>query len=152
MLNNKSECGFSLIELLVATAILGVAVAPLVSGIVQSWRVSLEATRQTRAIMLSQWKLEQQLAEVDFANLQDRSISNCQFESYVPTSDGNFECEVDVEDLPQGTNNFETKEISVTIHFDSVLTSNRRTIQCSDVNNCNRPDRVTYRTKVSGGT
>lgn len=143
----RKKEAFSLMELLVAVAIMGVAIAPLVSGIVRSWKVSLEATRQSRAVMLSQWKLNQQLGTVDFGSLQNIQQSGCNFDSHVPVDNNLFGCEVTVSNQAGSTDNFEVKKIEVKIFYDSILTGKTRTIQCSDVNNCGRPDRVTYRTK-----
>lgn len=62
----RQERGFSLIEVLCAVLVLGVALAGLAEGITVSLRMGKEAERHTMAVLLATGRLETLRAEGDF--------------------------------------------------------------------------------------
>jgi general secretion pathway protein I len=59
----KSERGFTLLEILVATAIMGIAVAGVMSGLASSARNASRITQYDRAAMLARLKMDELLAD-----------------------------------------------------------------------------------------
>jgi len=132
---HRGERGFTLIELLVTIAILGAALAPLVTAYVTSWRASLQAERTTRAVTLAGWKIDQIQAQQDFDSVNDETgnFGN----DWGQTRFNKFDYEVSVSDVSGDHANFEAKEVRLIVSFPDIFSSNQRTIRCRDVNNCN---------------
>jgi general secretion pathway protein I len=59
----KSERGFTLLEILVATAIMGIAVAGVMNGLASSSRNASRITQYDRAAMLGRLKMDELLAD-----------------------------------------------------------------------------------------
>lgn len=59
----RSERGFTLLEILVATAIMGIAVAGVMSGLAASVRNASRITQYDRAAMLARTKMDELLAD-----------------------------------------------------------------------------------------
>ncbi|MFB6226950.1 MAG: prepilin-type N-terminal cleavage/methylation domain-containing protein [bacterium] len=112
---NKSEA-FTLIEVLVALTLLSVAVVPLTTSYVVSWRSSQDAHRRSRAVMLSQWKMAELRAE-DGYEVTSQSRSECELKPpYDETGSDMFDCTVAVESSDEFN---DTKRVTVTILYDS---------------------------------
>ena len=78
----RNERGFTLLEILVATAIMGIAVAGMMSGLATSARNAARITQYDRAAMLARLKMDELLA--DDAVPLDRPVSG----SYRPIDAG----------------------------------------------------------------
>lgn len=145
--------GFSLVEFMVALAILGIAILPMVSAYVFSWKSNVEADRRATAVVLARWKLERLRTEKGFAGIsagesettevyQDRS--DCELpDFYHEQTNIRYECRVRARDYYNSTTGYEVKEITLTMYFPSVF-GGERTVQCRSVDECETPDFTTY--------
>lgn len=132
--HGKSDRGFTLIELLVTIAILGGALAPLVTAYVTSWRASLQAERTSRAVTLAGWKIDQIQTQEDFDSVSDETGN---FGSEWGQAEFNqFDYEVTVSDISGDQANFEAKEVRLIVSFPDIFSSSQRTIRCRDVSTC----------------
>jgi prepilin-type N-terminal cleavage/methylation domain-containing protein len=144
MFKLNSESGFSLIELLVAITIMGVALVPMLGAYTRSMMVSLEATRKSKAMMLGNWKLGQIRSVNAYSALSSKSRTECS----LPAGYGDYACEYTVEAVP-GTAEFAAKKIELRVHFSSSVYGGERTISCNDSSSCDQPDLMTYISKYS---
>ncbi len=147
--SNSNIRGFTLVELLVAIVILGVAIVPMVDAYVQSWTASIEADRKTRAIMLARWKIERVRSNTSYDALSGIDRSSCSLPTgYWESDGGEYGCEVNVTTVP-GSDTFEAKKIGVKVFFSSVVYKNERTITCTNSCSISQPDFITYISKYS---
>ncbi len=59
----RSQRGFTLLEILVASAIMGIAVAGVMSGLANSTNIAARITQYDRAAMLARMKMDELLAD-----------------------------------------------------------------------------------------
>lgn len=148
----SSQAGFSLIELLVTIAILGIIMGPMVSAYVFAMQTSIDAQRRSKAVMLANWKVEQLRAEKGFSGLETGTTdkSSCSLPAPYNSSDKGIEynCEIIVEEVSGTDPNFAAKKVEIKIFYDSVVTGNERTITCGDASDCNAADYATYLSKL----
>ena len=62
-MKRRNEAGFTLLEVLVATAIMGIAIAGVMSGLAQSSRNASRLTQYDRATLLAQQKMNELLVD-----------------------------------------------------------------------------------------
>lgn len=147
--------GFSLVEFIVAVAILGIAVIPLISAYLMTWKSNIEANKQSRAIMVARWKLERLRSTQGYSGIgtADRDRDSCTLPGHF---DDEFDCRIDVTDQPasDGSYEFNRRRVGVTIFYNSRF-GGLRTIQCPEAQECldnNRPDLIGYFTQLDGGS
>lgn len=108
--------GFTLIEVLVALALLAVAVVPLITSYVVSWRSSQDAQRRSRAVMLSQWKMEQ-LRALEGYSVSSKDRTQCSLKPPYDTPKTDlFDCTISVTDSSEFS---DTKRVTVRVLYDS---------------------------------
>lgn len=147
--------GFSLVEFVVAVAIVGIGVVPLLSAYYFSWKSTREAERKSQAVMLGRWKMERLRSTQGYAlqNNQDRISNggNCfQFlpEQFRNTNasleKGEFECSVRVRTLSSPPRRL----VELRVFYVSPF-GGERTISCREPASCDRVDFVSYFTPKS---
>lgn len=113
---------YTLIEVLVAMALLAVAVVPLMTSYVVSWRSSQDAHRRSRAIMLSRWKLGQLRAVQGFSGVSSQDRTSCTLKPpYDEVKTDRYDCTVKVNQYSDfhAAANQNPKRVTVTVLYDS---------------------------------
>lgn len=145
--------GFSLVEFIVAIAILGIAVVPLISAYLFTWKSNIEGTRRSEAVMVARWKLEQLRSIEGYSGIgtSDRDRGECTLPDHF---DDEYDCRIDVTDQSSDDHEFNRRRVGVTIFYTSRF-GGERTIRCPEAQNCvdaNRPDLVAYFTELPGSS
>lgn len=145
------ESGFSLIEFLIALAVLGVAITPMLSGMVYSWQATIHSVRQSKAVMLGRWK-EAMIRSADGLDVRDESRSECKLPApYWSKANGNYSCEI-ITTMPSSTNpRLQSRRVDIRMYFTTPL-QGLRTIECRNPDSCNTSDFSFYLTKPMTGS
>lgn len=140
MLAFRNEAGFSLLELLIAMALMGVLLIPLVTIFTNSLRSTRSTMQRKKANQLMGSCLASLRSVAKFSELDDGSSTSCDadsasgnpysFES--PHSDFEYFTEVDQQADTSGRN---IKVVNIRVRYESPLHGDRRCItdpDCSD--------------------
>lgn len=132
------ETGFTLIEIIAAVAIVGVALVPMLQSYVISWEASIQADRTATALMLGRWKTGQIKVESGYSNAS--SVSGNFGADWQDELYEDYEYRVEVEEFSGSLPEFAGKRVSIWIQYSDMVTGNERTIHCVDAADCERPD------------
>lgn len=145
-----NRAGFTLIQVLVAVAITGVALVPMISSYVYSLTVTIDADRRGIAIMLGRWKLSQIRSQLDYSSISSQSKNTCSLpRKFSESGNGIFQCELNVSNVTGSHSNFELKKVGICIFYPSISRGKQKSIRSSNSSSCSNPDFVTYVTKSS---
>lgn len=134
ILNLRRNPGFSLVEMLVAVAIVGIAVPPLITTYVRSLQSSIAAEDRATAMSAAEWKLADYISRNYYDEMSDEEGSFD--EEDVDGAFDNFDYEITVTETTGALDEFQIKKIGICVEFDDVLGTGRRTINHSDPADC----------------
>ncbi len=135
---HENQDGFTLIEIIAAIAIVGVALVPMLQAYVISWEAAIQADRTATALMLGRWKLGQVQVEQGYLNAASTSGNfgaDWRDEDYE-----DYYYRIEVEEFSGAHPEFSGKRVLVWIEYYDIVTGRDRTIHCSDAAECDRPD------------
>jgi prepilin-type N-terminal cleavage/methylation domain-containing protein len=136
--------GFSLVEFIVAIAVVGIAVVPLISAYYYSWKASMEADNQSEALMVARWKIGRLRSTESYNTISDVNRGNC-LTGLSNRLQTKFDCRLRVEQKDDPPRDL----VKLWIFYESFF-GGERTIDCPNGlgnNGCNNPDFVTTFTK-----
>jgi len=137
--NITSESGFTLIEILMAMAILGVVLLPLSQAYVISWQTSMRASHLAEAQMLGRWKVDQIKAEDGY---QASAHTGNFGDEWNDSTYDIYDYTVQTETFPGAHPDFVGETVRLWIEYPDPVSGNQRSIHCSDINDCDRADFV----------
>ncbi len=123
----KRQAGFTLLEVLVATVIMGIAVAGLMAGLSQSVRNASRLTEHDRAAMLARTKMNDLLLDV---NLPFTGTVDGDFRDVEPNLDAGWRAELKPVDMQKNAGPGATvlQEIALEVWWQP-SNGNKRTLQ-----------------------
>lgn len=141
LLSLDGESGFTLIEFIVAVAIVGIAIVPLMGANYFSRQSNKEANKQAKAVMVGRWKLERVRAKKGYDTVSEEDWGNCLNDLSTELKE-DFDCQVRVNPGPESPPP-NTKQVELRVRFNSSF-GGQRTIKCRSMDSCSTPDFVTY--------
>lgn len=147
----KWKAGFTLVELLVAIAIVGIALVPMVTGYVSAWRMGMNAERRSDAQMLGNWLVDyiqavhghegiDDIADdgemKDLIEDHDAAVGTESLDEYYEKY-SMFDYVIVVDDDIGAHSGFDGSLVQVSIEYPDIMTGENRTIRCSDLSEVN---------------
>lgn len=124
-----AQQGFTLVEVLVAVALIGIALAPLMYAYTYSTRLTLETQRVTLANVLARHCLAQMSATVDYTNLDNADCSTTAGDFDPPY--GDFHYQTDVQRFTAGSDpNLDLTVLRIKVIFPTLFGDEHRTLSC----------------------
>lgn len=140
---------FSIVEFLVAVAIVGAAIIPISYAFTMSWEANIDASRRSKAVMLGRWKLEKVRSLNSYEELDDVPRTDCELpEPHWEHDGGKYGCEITVRQIDSDHDRYEAKELAITMFLPSGGEA-KKTLQCQSAN-CSQPDFITMVSKKDG--
>lgn len=114
--NNRRDDGYTLVEVLVALTLLSVAIIPLMTSYVVSWRSSEDGHRRSRAAMLARWKMGQLRAVEGFTGVSSKSVSDCVLKEPYRSVGDTYDCKINVKRLTTFNTSADKQPKQVTVN------------------------------------
>lgn len=125
----RDQRGFTLVEVLVAIALIGVALVPLMYAYTYSTRLTLETRRVTTANNLARHCLAQMTATVEYTGLDNADCSTTDGDFDPPYEE--FHYQTDAERFTAGSDpNLDLTVLRIKVIFPTLFGDNHRTLTC----------------------
>lgn len=140
----RKKRGFSLIELMVTVAIIGIAIVPIMMSYVRTWQTTIAAKRLTIATMLARKEIEKLQATTSFGNMSTGNTTG----NFTGAHD-DYSWKRKISKLNGSSNSYNAKKIQIRVNYNSILTGSKRSVTCSKVSACDSWDYSKVVTKLS---